>query len=116
MPTQYVNLTNVEQIARGDQAKYLKYLKQFEELVELRVVDLKKALADKDREQVIRVVHGMKPQVLFFEVKDSAQPMNAIETQGLEMLWEEMNAYCQLLIERLELAVTEIKSVISSQA
>jgi HPt (histidine-containing phosphotransfer) domain-containing protein len=116
MPSRYVKLTNVEQIARGDQAKYLKYLKQFEELVEQRVVDLKQAVADKDRQLVIRVVHGMKPQVLFFEVTDAAQPMNAIEMQGLEMLWEEMNSYCLALIERLELAVTEIKSVISSQA
>jgi HPt (histidine-containing phosphotransfer) domain-containing protein len=116
MSTQFVQLKNVEQMARGDQGKCLRYLKQFEELVVLRVADLKDAMANKDRQQVIRVVHSMKPQVLFFEVSEAAHPMNSIEMQGLEMLWTEMEDHCRFLAQRLEQAVVEIKSVISGLA
>lgn len=113
MKTVHIDLANVIEIARGDQRRFDRYLNQFVELVNSRNGALKEAIQKMDREAVRKVVHSMKPQLLFFGVKEVQEPIETIEERINDLPEDELTKICAMLSSRFEAALLEAKSVIS---
>ena len=58
---EYINLENLVNFSRGDDARILKYLIQFKELIPERIEQLQQALNNEDRKLVRQFLHKMSP-------------------------------------------------------
>lgn len=113
LETIHVDLSNILEIARGDQDRFLKYLRQFVELVPVRCTLMQDAVGQRDRERIRAVVHSMKPQVLFFGVKGVAAPIESIENEFESMPIEHLNELVRGMLQQFTSAAKEIDAILT---
>lgn len=112
----FISLENLNSIARGDELRILKYLKQFESLIPERVNQLKQNLESKDRIEIRQLVHKMSPQLQFFGIKNIETTIQRLEFEYLTMEFKELEKLVKDIILKLDGAVTEVTKLINQHA
>lgn len=112
--TTFINLENVVNISRGDSDRMLKYLKQFQELIPERLIQLKEALNQDDRKQIRQIIHKMSPQLQFFGIQNIILPIQRLEFEYESMPFFELQALGNDIIYKLEGATKEVSKIIQS--
>lgn len=107
----YIDMTNVLDIARGDELRKQRYLDQFVSLVKDRSQELKQAVKAMDRRKVRTVVHSMKPQLLFFGVEGVGEPIEQIEANSESLESSEMTNLVEFILSQCASAVEEVNQM-----
>lgn len=113
--TRLIDPTHLIRIARGDQQRLLKYLKQFQELIPRRTAALRKSLQAGDRKMVRQHVHQMSAQLQFFGIPGIVEPIRRLEDEYEQMPMKEMTAMVTAILKKTDQALTEVASVINHQ-
>ena len=110
---EYIDLSNVETISRGDDTFVLKYLNQFNELIPERLALLQNAIAEQNRFEVRRIVHQMSPQIQFFGISSIVPLIQQLELEYETMPLKELNDNVNRIIATLEQALAEVSQLIA---
>lgn len=110
-----IDLKNLHQISRGDQSRTLRYLNQFAELIPVRTAEIKEALANRNREQVKKLIHKLSPQIQFFGINDFNRLKQKLELEYQDIDYFELQQLVNELLERLEAARMEVEKLIHEE-
>jgi len=108
-----LDLSNLERISRGDQTSYLKYLRQFKELIPERVLQLKKMMQDGDRKGIRQCLHKMSPQLEFFGINEAVTLKHRLELEYDSLPHDELNSMLDQLMSKIDQSQVEIDEVIA---
>ena len=108
--SKHIDSKNLVEISRGSEAKMLKYLNQFQELVPQRIENLNNSLRDKDRKMISQIIHQMSPQLQFFgiPVLDS---IHQLTYEHKTMPWEDLMDLVNDILLKIEHASEDIKLI-----
>jgi HPt (histidine-containing phosphotransfer) domain-containing protein len=110
----FINLESLLQIAHGDKSRMEKYLKQFVELIPVRMDRLRDSLEKKDRAMIRQVVHNMAPQLLFFGLPDIEAPIQSLELKYQAMPMTELLEITNKILYSTGKALEEIRQIVES--
>lgn len=102
---------NLISIARGDREVVYKYLKQFLELIPSRVENLKESMMLHNRKLTRQILHQMAPQLQFFGVPDTVEPIARLESDYAVMPFAELQHLVNEIVGRLEQALIEVEKL-----
>jgi HPt (histidine-containing phosphotransfer) domain-containing protein len=111
----YINLDTLHAICKGDKDKKLRYLNQFLEMIPLSIQKLKLDIEEEDRSKLLKEIHFMSPQLVFFGIDDFSDLMK--REKELELLpFDELK--CQVLdgLNEIERALVEVGAIIENQS
>ena len=108
-----LDLSNLERISRGDQSSYLKYLRQFKELIPERVDQLKKMIQDGDRKGIRHYLHKMSPQLEFFGIHEAVNLKHRLELEYNSLPQHELDSMLDQLMSKIDQSQVEIDQVIA---
>lgn len=108
----YIDLSNVEDISRGDHGRRMRYLNQFVDLVGHRSAEVSEALSQNDRVRIRMVVHSMKPQLLFFGVKNVQVDIDVLELKAESLPSDELRLHVVSLLDKCEKAKMEVTQML----
>ncbi len=106
--TSFVNLKNF--VGRDDQFK-LRYYRQFVELVSQRIPEIESALMQMDRVLIWKLLHGARPQLVFFGLENVVGPMGLIESQHQDMDEKILGEQVNLIIQQMKGALAEMREL-----
>lgn len=109
---EYLDLSQLRQISRGERSRSLRYLHQFQELIPSRLDLLESARQQEDRKGIRQVVHQMRPQLQFFGVSSFLPDLPRLETEYETLDWEYLNEFIQRLQVVLGKALEELARVV----
>lgn len=112
--TSFVNLENLNQLSRGDQAMEHKYLKQFIELIPERMEKLNSGLKSEDRVMVRQTLHAMIPQLNFFGVPNVVEAIQKLEVEYKILPMPQLKQMVQDILFILQKALDEVKEILTA--
>lgn len=107
-----IDLTHLKQISRGNKEKELYYLRQFQELIPVRLDQLKVALHDEQQDSIRQIIHIMSPQLEFFGIMEVKHIKKLLETDETFRNVDEMKILLNHLIAKIAEAIKEINDLI----
>lgn len=110
----YIDLNNVKTISRGDDARMLKYLNQFNILIPERIVQLQKALEEQDRLKIRQILHQMSPQIQFFGLLRVSSQIQRLELKYASITFEDLNTQVNQIITILKKSLAEVSQSIDT--
>ncbi len=110
----YIDLNNVKTISRGDDARMLKYLNQFNILIPERIVQLQKALEEQDRLKIRQILHQMSPQIQFFGLLRVSSQIQRLELKYTSITFEDLNTQVNQIITILKKSLAEVSQSIDT--
>jgi hypothetical protein len=113
-PTRYIDTQNLINLSKGNEARMLKYLVQFQELIPLRIEKLRSNLREDNRLAVRQILHQMSPQLQFFGVPGILKPIQCLEVEYETISALELNKLVADLLIKLDGAVNEVTLIIKS--
>jgi HPt (histidine-containing phosphotransfer) domain-containing protein len=111
--TSYIEPGNLIAIARGDNNRLEKYLRQFQELIPERIERLQESLVAEDRKMVRQILHQMSPQLEFFGVPEVIPPIRRLEYEYETIPLEELKTLVQKILVQLDGACDEVKKILN---
>ena len=112
--TEFIDPRNLIGISKGDKARTLKYILQFQELIPTRINNLKESLKNKDRKMVRQIIHQMSPQLQFFGIPEVIEPIKQIELEYETMSFEDMSILADKIIENTQRATKDVASILKN--
>ena len=112
--TNYIDPQNLINISKGDQARMERYLRQFMELIPIRVADLKKHLREDNRKMIRQTLHQMSPQLQFFGIPDVVMPIRRLEFEYQTMPHKDLENLVNKILQKLGGACGEVDCIIRS--
>jgi HPt (histidine-containing phosphotransfer) domain-containing protein len=104
-----INFSRLQQVSGNDKEKLKEYLRQFVELVPLRVQQLKSSSEENDAEEIYQSAHKLKPQLGFFGMKREELIANTLEMKAHDFSSEELTRLISQLEKGCNLALKEIE-------
>lgn len=112
--TSYINLDTLHAICKGDKEKKLKYLNQLLEMIPSSIQKLKLDIEEEDRSRLMREIHFMLPQLMFFGLDDFSDLMK--KEKGLEYLpFDELSRKVIEGISKIERALEEAEAIVDNE-
>ncbi|TNE60526.1 MAG: hypothetical protein EP344_07075 [Bacteroidetes bacterium] len=112
--TTYIDPQNLISISRGDKTMMLKYLNQFQELIPLRIENLKASLAAEDRKMIRQILHQMSPQLQFFGIPGILTPIRRLEHEYETMPMEDLKNLINDILAKLAGATEEVELILKN--
>ncbi|PSR13860.1 MAG: hypothetical protein DA408_12925 [Bacteroidetes bacterium] len=107
-------MKNLISISRGDNARMLKYLNQFQELIPPRVENLKACLQADDRKMIRQILHQMSPQLQFFGIPGMLTPIRRLEHEYETMSRKELKTLVDRMLKKLDGAIKEVALIVKN--
>lgn len=110
-----INLKQLNKLCKGNEARELKYLKQFLEMISLSIQKLKLATEKGDRTKVMKEIHFMLPQLVFFGVDVFSVLMeHDRKVKGLPFI--KLKNQVKKAHSKIEKVLEEVKTIIEIQS
>jgi HPt (histidine-containing phosphotransfer) domain-containing protein len=113
--TRYIDPKNLNKVSRGNSKIIVKYLKQFEEIMPVKIDALQSALAAEDREETRKVLHSISPQLQFFGVPRIVPVIRKILDNHQKLPWNTIASQSQAIIQVIEAATAEVRQVLAKE-
>ncbi|MFK5855448.1 MAG: hypothetical protein QM503_04900 [Bacteroidota bacterium] len=110
-----INLKVLNKLCKGNETRKLNYLKQFLEMIPLSVQKIKFAIDKGDRKTILKELHYMSPQLVFFGIDDYYVVMENIR-KGENILFNELKKQIDIGIVRIENAIIEVEELVIYQS
>lgn len=107
-----LDLSNLIKISRGEKARMEKYLRQFLDLIPVRMNILIRSLEQQERKTIRQTVHQMSPQLQFFGIPGIQLLINRLECEYETMPFKELETLVTSLLTRLSAAIEEVDQVL----
>jgi len=107
-----INLEQLNAVTRGMADRERRYLEQFTQLCADRSSVLKDARSSEDRELIKKTIHSLRPQLLFFGVKDTKHELEKLQLQADNLSWSEIDDSLNQVLNQMDKAVVEVKSML----
>jgi HPt (histidine-containing phosphotransfer) domain-containing protein len=109
-----VDLAELNNLVGDDIAKFQKYLNQFIVVISDKIKELNELSISQDRNQIKKIIHQIKPQLIFFGVTDIRQLVSRAEREIFSWENDELTAYLQSFIQLLQASVDEVTSILKA--
>lgn len=112
--TSNINLEELNKHCKGNETKKLKYLKQFLEMIPLSIQKLKLAAKKGNRNEALKELHFMSPQLVFFGINDASVLLKRErENEGLS--FEMLKNQIDIDIIKIEKALKVVGGIIEKK-
>lgn len=112
--TTHIDLQNLIHHARGDKSRMMKYLIQFQELVPVRIDELKENMSRQSRNEIRQTIHQMSPQLQFFGIPNIDKPLSKIEVEYKTMSFHHIQMHVNDILLKLEKASSEVDNILEN--
>ena len=109
---QVLDLSNLIEIARGDNERMEKYLRQFQELIPGRIKKLQQSLSQEERKSIRQILHQMSPQLQFFGIPEVIIHIRRLELEYETMPIADLTKLVHNLVCRLNAASEEVENIL----
>ena len=110
----YINFDTLHATCKGDKDKERRYLNQFIKMIPLSIQKLKLDIKEEDRSRLLKEIHFMAPQLVFFGIdyfSDLMKREKEIEHLPFNVLKNQVLAG----INKIQSALEEVKTIIENQ-
>ena len=111
----YISLDALHAICKGDKDKKLKYLKQFLEMIPLSIQKLTLDIEEEDRVKLMKEIHFMSPQLVFFGIDDFSDLMKT-EKEFHNLPFDVLKAHLIKALIKIESALKEVETIVENQS
>lgn len=111
---QNIDLSELNNLVGGDIIKFQKYLNQFVTIVSANIQKFEELTISEDRAQIKKIVHQIKPQLIFFGVPDIKLWITRLETEIMSWHADELAAFMQSFTQLLVASVDEVISLLKA--
>lgn len=109
-----ISLEALHQLCKGDKKKELTYLNNLLEMMSLSIVKLKLASKNEDRPAIMKELHFMSPQLVFYGIEYIADLMEKEKTKE-ELSIEELKNQLDKSILKIENVLKYVEHIIDNQ-
>ncbi len=109
----YIKLKELHKLCKGDKDRELNYLKQFLDMITVSIQKIKLAIEKGDRETIVKELHYMSPQLMFFGINDFSILMERVQKKD-ELSFDLLRNQVDKGIFNINKALKEVESLIEN--
>ena len=109
----YINLEALHELCEGNKNKENKYLNKFLEMMPISIQKLKFATKQEDRTAIMKELHFMSPQLVFYGIENFAVLINSVQANK-DLSFEELKNQLDRSIITIEKALKEVSHIIEN--
>jgi len=110
-----ISLEALHQLCKGDKKKELTYLNNLLEMMSLSIQKLKLASKNEDRSAIMKELHFMSPQLVFYGIESSVVLMEQEKTRR-DLSFEKLKNQLKKSILKIENSLQEVQHIIDIQS